>query len=217
MNYNLNIQTEEPAKKKSNLATVKSLVPTWSKKRKILLAASLAMIVSAALTLISPILIATRLTIMCKPGNITHSCILRNNTGGLYFDDDNRLCPVETDGDRGPRMLFTLRNAVFTKLQELPVDFFNQNRAGDLISRINNDTDKINQFFSQSLMQFLRFILIMIGAVFFGLDQSGAGSCFVIACRGDLDFYQNYFAVGETEESLNLKVPANLSSEFRKA
>ena len=67
-------------------------------------------------------------------------------------------------GGIGQRMLYSLRNAVFNKLQELPVDFFNQNKAGDLISRINNDTDKVNQFFSQSLMQFIGSIFTMTGA-----------------------------------------------------
>jgi ATP-binding cassette subfamily B protein len=59
---------------------------------------------------------------------------------------------------------------VFNKLQELPVDFFNQNKAGDLISRINNDTDKLNQFFSQSLVQFIGNIFIMTGAAIFLLS-----------------------------------------------
>jgi ATP-binding cassette subfamily B protein len=67
-------------------------------------------------------------------------------------------------GGVGQRMLFTLRNAIFNKLQQLPVDFFNQNKAGDLISRVNNDTDKLNQFFSQSLMQFIGSIATMTGA-----------------------------------------------------
>lgn len=67
-------------------------------------------------------------------------------------------------GGIGQRLLFRLRNSVFEKLQELPLDFFNQNKAGDLISRINNDTDKLNQFFSQSLMQFISSIIMMIGA-----------------------------------------------------
>ena len=53
-------------------------------------------------------------------------------------------------GTVGRRVLFKLRNALFTKLQELPLDFFNQNKSGDLISRINNDTDKLNQFFAQA-------------------------------------------------------------------
>jgi len=64
-------------------------------------------------------------------------------------------------------MLFTLRNAIFNKIQLLPVGFFNQNKAGDLISRINNDTDKINTFFSQSLMQFIGSIATMLGAGIF--------------------------------------------------
>ena len=67
-------------------------------------------------------------------------------------------------GGFGQHLLFTLRNAIFNKLQELPVAFFSQNKAGDLISRINNDTDKVNQFFSQSLMQFISSIFIIVGA-----------------------------------------------------
>jgi ATP-binding cassette, subfamily B, bacterial len=67
-------------------------------------------------------------------------------------------------GGFGQRLLFTLRNAIFNKLQELPVAFFAQNKAGDLISRINNDTDKLNQFFSQSLMQFVSSIFVVIAS-----------------------------------------------------
>src|SRR5262245_20432119 len=39
-------------------------------------------------------------------------------------------------GSVGRNVLFALRNAIFMKLQDLPLDFFNQNKAGDLISRI---------------------------------------------------------------------------------
>jgi ATP-binding cassette subfamily B protein len=70
-------------------------------------------------------------------------------------------------GGVGQRVLYRLRNQIFNKLQALPVAFFNQNKAGDLISRINNDTDKINQFFSQGLIQFMGSIFLMVGAVIF--------------------------------------------------
>jgi ATP-binding cassette, subfamily B, bacterial len=49
----------------------------------------------------------------------------------------------------------------------LPLDFFNQNKAGDLISRINNDTDKLNVFFAQSLMQLAANLVLMVGAAIF--------------------------------------------------
>src|SRR6202042_2643446 len=77
---------------------------------------------------------------------------------------------IRTMGGVGRRVLYSLRNALFMKLQDLPVAFFNQNKAGDLISRVNNDTDKLNQFFSQSLMQFIGSIAIMTGAGIFLLS-----------------------------------------------
>ena len=42
--------------------------------------------------------------------------------------------------------------------------FFNANKAGDVISRINNDTEKLNQFFAQALMQFLSNFVLIAGA-----------------------------------------------------
>src|SRR6266850_1588874 len=73
-------------------------------------------------------------------------------------------------GTVGRTVLFKLRNTLFTKLQELPLIFFNQNKAGDLISRINNDTDKLNQFFSQSLVQLAGNLFMMTGAAIFILS-----------------------------------------------
>lgn len=67
-------------------------------------------------------------------------------------------------GTIGQNVLFRLRNNVFTKLQALPIAFFHQTKAGDLISRINNDTDKLNQFFSEILMRFFGSIFLILGA-----------------------------------------------------
>lgn len=70
-------------------------------------------------------------------------------------------------GSVGQRVLYRLREQVFQKLQSLPVEFFAKHQAGDLISRMNNDTDKVHQFFSQSLMQFVGSFMTMVGAGFF--------------------------------------------------
>jgi ATP-binding cassette subfamily B protein len=70
-------------------------------------------------------------------------------------------------GKVGRYVLFNLRNGLFTKLQQLPVDFFHQNKAGDLISRINNDTDKVNIFFAQALVQLTANVFFMTGAAIF--------------------------------------------------
>ena len=70
-------------------------------------------------------------------------------------------------GGVGRRVLFKLRTALFAKIQDLPLVFFNQNKAGDLISRINNDTDKLNQFFAQALLQFISNTVLILGAGIF--------------------------------------------------
>ncbi|MBP7134254.1 ABC transporter ATP-binding protein [Patescibacteria group bacterium] len=70
-------------------------------------------------------------------------------------------------GGVGQSVLFRLRNNVFQKLQDLPIAFFHAHKAGDLISRINNDTDKLNQFFSETLVRFIGSIFIIGGAAVF--------------------------------------------------
>lgn len=69
-----------------------------------------------------------------------------------------------TMGSVGTRVLFTLRNKIFGKLQEFPMQFFTQNKAGDLIARINGDAESLNQFFSYQLMQFVGGLVLIIGA-----------------------------------------------------
>lgn len=70
-------------------------------------------------------------------------------------------------GSIGQRMLFKLRNTIFEKLQSLPISYFNRNKAGDLISRINNDTEKLSQLFSETIMRFTGSIFILIGTAIF--------------------------------------------------
>jgi len=168
MNYNLNLLSEGKGQKNSTLSSLKSLFAHVIEAKRIMITAFIAMVITAILSLLSPVII----------GYVIDKYIQTKQYRGVFIFSGILLAMyiitfaagyIQTKlmGTVGQNMLFTLRNAVFNKLQSLPVDFFNQNKAGDLISRINNDTDKINQFFSQSLMQFVRFILIMIGAGIF--------------------------------------------------
>ena len=124
-----------------------------------------AILISAATALVSPLII----------GHTVDNYIATKNYNGVLLWSGILLAVYlvglassytqsRTMGGVARRILFNLRNAIFTKLQELPVAFFNQNRSGDLISRINNDTDKLNQFFAQALMQFLGNAVLIVGA-----------------------------------------------------
>jgi ATP-binding cassette subfamily B protein len=164
MNYRLNIkdasQSKEPIWK-----ALSRLVPLMKGEGRNIAIALCAILVTSSMTLITPLVI----------GHIVDTYIAHGDYQGVFLWSGLLLVAflvglvsaytqTRTMGGVGRRILFNLRNAIFNKLQELPVAFFNQNKSGDLISRINNDTDKLNQFFAQALMQFLGNAFLIVGA-----------------------------------------------------
>ncbi|HVW13700.1 MAG TPA: ABC transporter ATP-binding protein [Mucilaginibacter sp.] len=167
MNYDLN-KLSEQQEKVSTLAGLKKLLELIRHEKRVLWFALIAILINSGVNLVGPLLIGHAIDKYVVPrdyhGVLVYSAILL----GMY------ICGLVASylqtilmGGVGQRMLYTLRNAIFNKIQLLPVAFFNQNKTGDLISRVNNDTDKINTFFSQSLMQFIGNMSIMIGAGIF--------------------------------------------------
>ena len=167
MNYDLNKLNQEQ-QKTSTLAGLKKLLQLIAHEKRTLITALVAILVNSTLNLLGPLII----------GHTIDKYVQHKDFTGVLHNAVILLCMFLTAlftsnkqtklmGGVGQRMLFTLRNSIFNKLQQLPVGFFNQNKAGDLISRVNNDTDKLNQFFSQSLMQFIGNISTMVGAGIF--------------------------------------------------
>jgi ATP-binding cassette subfamily B protein len=167
MNYNLN-DTSKKQEKSSNLRILQKLLQLISEERKYLILALFAILANSGLTLLGPYII----------GHTIDKYVMHKDFHGVLVNAGLMVCisfvafgasytQTRLMGGISQRMLFKLRNTVFNKLQGLPLAFFNQNKAGDLISRINNDTDKINQFFSQSLMQFIGTLATMTGAGIF--------------------------------------------------
>ena len=165
MNYNLNQASDKTEQKISNLASLRKLITLIGEERRNLIIAFAAIFLNAGLSLLGPYLIGYTIDNYVQTklyhGVLVYAGILMAVYVVAFIVNYTQMLMM---GGIGQRMLYSLRNAVFNKLQELPVDFFNQNKAGDLISRINNDTDKVNQFFSQSLMQFIGSLITMTGA-----------------------------------------------------
>jgi len=238
MNYNLNINKETQTNEKiSTATTLKRLMSLMGQERKNLYIAMIFIFINAGLNLVAPYLIGYTIDnfIVTKhyEGVIRYSIIL---FGVFSLALVSGYTQTQLMGRVGQRMLFNLRNIVFNKLQELPIDFFNQNKAGDLISRVNNDTDKINQFFSQSLVQFMSSIFTMLGAGIFllsinlklGLAALAPALFLLLFTRGISPWVKNRNAVNmkstgilsaEIQESLNnfkVIVAFNRRDYFRK-
>ncbi len=64
------------------------------------------------------------------------------------------------------RIAADLRNEMYSHLQRLSLEFFGGKRTGDLISRLGSDTDKICNFLSISLIEFISdLVMILFTAV----------------------------------------------------
>jgi ATP-binding cassette subfamily B protein len=174
-NYNLNA-TVDGQPKSSTWPALLKLVNLLPEQRGKLILALIAMLFYAAMSMLAPWLIGHTIDqyIFNKGHQDFHGVLV--NCGWLFvmylFTLTSVYLRTILMGNFGQSLLFALRNAIFNKLQELPVAFFAQNKAGDLISRINNDTDKLNQFFSQALMQFVSSIFIIAGAACFLVAQN---------------------------------------------
>ncbi|MCX6781181.1 MAG: ABC transporter ATP-binding protein [Candidatus Magasanikbacteria bacterium] len=165
MNYTLNKPTG-PGQKTSFTTALKRMRPFIGGETKNIFIGFGAILIASVSALITPIII----------GHVIDTYIRTKNYHGIAVFSGILFCifvvwliasylQIKMMGSVGRRVLFNLRNALFTKLQSLPLSFFNQNKAGDLISRINNDTDQLNQFFAQALMQLLGNSFLIVGAI----------------------------------------------------
>jgi ATP-binding cassette, subfamily B, bacterial len=147
------------------------LVPLMADERRSVSVAFVAILISSGSSLLAPLIIGRTVDTYIQgrdfPGVLRSAAVLLGvYVAGLIAT----YIQTKTMGTVGRTVLFKLRNALFSKLQQLPLDFFNQNKAGDLISRINNDTDKLNQFFAQALVQLAGNLFLMSGAALFILS-----------------------------------------------
>lgn len=69
---------------------------------------------------------------------------------------------------------FKLRHQIFAKVGRLPVAYFNQNKTGDIITRIGEDTARIGESFVFSIAKIIRSSLYFIGAMIAMLQISPA-------------------------------------------
>lgn len=163
--YQLNTSIQQVQATGGMWSAVKKMLPLLSTERKQLSYAGVAIVVNSTLNLVGPIIVGHTIDDYIQTGNY-HGVIV--NTIGLIAIYATALvssyAQTRLMGGVGQRVLFKLRHQLFEQLQALPVAFFQQNKAGDLISRINNDTDKLGQFFSQSLMQFVGNVFMIIGS-----------------------------------------------------
>jgi len=221
MEYNLNKLAASAPKRNATWGPLGKLLKLMSHERPRLIGALTMMLINSGLLLAGPLLISYVIDHFIVVTHPDFPSVLRYGAVFLSMYVTalfTGYMQTRLMAGFGQRLLFTLRNSIFGKLQELPVAFFNQNKAGDLISRVNNDTDKINQFFSQSLMQFLSSIFIMTGAAILMLCVNWRLGLVTLA-PGALLYAFTKLTSGwvKTQNARSMKTTGGLSAEIQES
>src|ERR687885_556748 len=126
---------------------------------------------------------------------------------------------IQQVGTVGQSVLASLRARIFERLQHLPLTYFDRRPVGDLMSRVTNDVDTLNQLLSQGLSQLLGSLFSLFGIVvaMLVLDVRLALVCFTIIPA--MLFVTSFFArrarkaFRATRETVG-SVTANLQEEI---
>jgi ATP-binding cassette subfamily B protein len=163
------LKPAEAGEKRETLGSAwRALKPLLADERGHIFVAVACVIVSTGANLLGPVITARIIDTAIKHGD--YGLLLRyaGALAAVYLVGlVTQYVQTLRMGTAGRNILFKLRGRLFAQLSRLPIAFFAQNRAGDLISRVNSDTDKINQFFSQALMQMFGSLFRVMGAAIF--------------------------------------------------
>ena len=126
----------------------------------------LAVLVSSAMRLYQPYLIGVAFDQFIAAGNrngLTQTMLLLLATYGLSYGSN--VVSFLQMAVLGQELLYRLRAEIFARLQRLPLGYFDTHEIGDLMSRLTNDTNTINQFLGSGLSRVVGDLLALVGIV----------------------------------------------------
>ncbi len=65
----------------------------------------------------------------------------------------------------GVRVITKIKSRIFDQLMRLPVSYFDKNQVGELISRVESDSEKVKQLFSEFSVMILGNVMFFIGVL----------------------------------------------------
>src|SRR5213083_2232053 len=131
-----------------------------------LLGALVLIIISALVQAIGPALIARAIDVNITQKDLQGLTMTMLLLLGVYVVGlASQSAQVYLIGWIGQRFLAQLRVQIFDKIQSLPLAFFDQNKAGDLMSRLVNDIQTINQLLSQGITQVIGSVFSLVGII----------------------------------------------------
>ena len=122
--------------------------------------------IGAATQAIGPFLIGWSIDHLIRQGNLQGLMLMLGFLVIIYLGGVLAIrAQINRVGWIVQHMLAQLRSDIFTKIQSLPLSFFDRSEAGDLMSRLLNDVSVVNQAFGQTIAQMLGNLFSLVGIV----------------------------------------------------
>jgi ATP-binding cassette, subfamily B, multidrug efflux pump len=156
-------------KPKNFKGTLKRLWQYFGKERKMLTIIFIFIVLDSSLMLLAPFLIGKAIDAMRVNGGTVDFGFLEVMIVILVaaYVIDSLLTFLQGWLMAGvsQRIVKSLRDALFKKLQKLPVSFFDSRSHGELMSRLSNDVDNVSNTISQSTTQLMSGLVILSGSL----------------------------------------------------
>ncbi len=152
--------------------------------RKIFLLVCVLMLISAVASMIAPLLlkyIINQLVFTKDYRELTYIIgglvLLASMEIGITFAHQRLM------GTTGHKIIATIRQDIFYKLQQLPFDYFDSRPDGKIVVRVTDYINELANFYTNSLLQFLIYIvkLVVVTVFMFTLSPILTGIVFVTA------------------------------------
>lgn len=155
---------EKPASAQNTWATFRRLVRYFRNSLGLILLASLANALVTGLTILSMYLMGVAIDkyiLRMDLVGLGHLCLgmalLFICTSALSYADTRIMAVV------AQKISKSLRTSIFAQFLRLPLSYFDKQSSGDLMSRLTNDVDNINQTLSTSISSVLEAMINLIG------------------------------------------------------
>ncbi|MDF2987104.1 MAG: ABC-type multidrug transport system, ATPase and permease component [Eubacterium sp.] len=156
------------AKPKNSKGTLMRLIRLFVKWRKSLIIATALTVISASVSLLTPFLLGEAInTFNIKTYRVDHElltvillALVACYVTSWFIDTLNGTLMARLT----QRLIKHIRTEFFSKLQRIPLNFFDTRAHGDTMSRITNDVDNISSTVAQTTTQLISSVFSITGA-----------------------------------------------------
>lgn len=156
-------------KPKNFKGTLKRLWQYFGREKKIFMIIFAFILIDSGLTLAAPYLIGRSVDAMTmKNGAVDFKVLdIMVVTLALAYISDAFINLLQGWLMAGvsQRIVKSLRETLFAKLQKLPISFFDTNTHGDIMSRLSNDIENVSSTVSQSTIQLMSGMITIVGSL----------------------------------------------------